>query len=161
MPEASFQGMELVSAEDADRILKVTDALQLHRDWVIIPIDAVAEGREFQQPDGKLILHAPVRARFEAWLAGLRGRLEQLNLGAIPRAQEADPKLPLTGPHEIRPQGTRNYLGPLGVLKSERFGSLSPPWPHDPPGMEDGYETLRGDSGPAGGWRLQHERTPA
>jgi hypothetical protein len=38
-------------------------------------------------------------------------------LGRCPRRSERDPKVSLTGPGEIRPVGTRGYLGGLGVLK--------------------------------------------
>ena len=117
MPSASYQGMQLLSPEDISAILKVTDALQLHRDWVIIPIDARPEGHEYQQPDGKLIIHAPVRERFESWLKELRGRLQLLDLGRVPRASVDDPNLGSTGPHEIQALGTRNYLGPLGIVR--------------------------------------------
>ena len=117
MPDTSFQGMQLLSSADLDRILSVTDALELHRDWIVVPIDASPEGRETQQPDGKLILHAPDRAGFEAWLRGLRGRLEGLELGRIPRREENDPKFPLTGPGELPPTGTRRYLGDLGIVR--------------------------------------------
>jgi len=117
MPDDSFQGMQLLSSEDLDRILSVTDALDLHRDWIFIPIDASPEGRETQQPDGKIIIHARARPCFEAWLRGLRGRLEGLELGRIPRREENDPKFPLTGPGELPPMGTRRYLGEKGILR--------------------------------------------
>ncbi len=108
--------MEILSPEDVARILAVTDSLALHRDWVVVPIDAVDEGREVQQPDGKIILHAPRRDRFEAWLRGLRDRLQGLNLGMVPRPTERDPKLGLTGPFEFQAMGTRRYLGSRGIV---------------------------------------------
>jgi hypothetical protein len=117
MPSASYQGIELLTSEDMCRIFQVTDALQLHRDWVIVPIDAKPEGHEFQQPDGKIIIHAPVRGLFEPWLKDLRRRLQALDLGRVPRAYVDDPNLGSTGPHGIRPMGTRNYLGPLGIVR--------------------------------------------
>ncbi|HLY73820.1 MAG TPA: hypothetical protein VKU80_06840 [Planctomycetota bacterium] len=109
--------MQLLSAEDMSRILEVTDALELHRDWVIVPIDARPEGHEYQQPDGKIIIHAPVREGFEAWLKDLPRRLRLVDLGRVPRAYIEDPNLGLTGPHEPVPKGTRNYLGPLGIVR--------------------------------------------
>ena len=117
MPDESFQGMQLLSSEDLDRILSVTDALDLHRDWIVVPIDTLPEGHETQQPDGKIILHAAARPGFEAWLRGLRGRLEGMELGRIPRREENDPKFPLTGPGELPPTGTRRYLGEKGILR--------------------------------------------
>jgi len=117
MPSASYQGMELLTREDVRAILKVTDGLQLHRDWIIIPIDAKPEGHEYQQPDGKLILHAPVREHFEGWVKDLRRRLQILDLDRVPRATIDDPNLGSTGPHLPKPTGTRNYLGPLGIVR--------------------------------------------
>ncbi len=116
MPQPSNQGVELVSCKDLERILEITDGLGLHRDWVVVPIDAIPEGRETLQPDGKIILHAPVRARFEGWLQGLSSRLLDLGMGAVPRQSENDPKVSLTGPCQIQARGTRNYLGSLGIL---------------------------------------------
>jgi len=117
MPSSSYQGMQLLSTEDISRILEVTDVLELHRDWVIVPIDAKPEGHEYQQPDGKIIIHAPVRGEFERWLKDLRRRLQLLDLGRVPRAYIEDPNLGSTGPHEPGPRGTRSYLGPLGIVR--------------------------------------------
>lgn len=117
MPASSFQGMQLLSTDDLLRIQAVTDGLQLHRDWIIVPIDAQAEGREYQQPDGKVIIHAPVRGKFEEWIRDLRRRLQTLDLGRVPRGYVNDPNLGSTGPYVYKPMGTRNYLGPLGMLR--------------------------------------------
>jgi|SRR5579872_4490559 len=117
MPSTSNQGMQLLSTEDLERIFRVTDALLLHRDWVIVPIDAALEGHECQQPDGKIIIHAPVQGRFEDWLKNLRRRLQALDLGRVPRPDVDDPNLASTGSHEIQLRGTRNYLGPLGIVR--------------------------------------------
>lgn len=117
MPASSNQGVQLLSMEDVDRILEVTDALDLNRDWVIIPVDAVWEPRLVQQPDAKIIIHAPVRERFEPWISSLRGRLQRLDLGRVPHKIVDDPNTGLTGPFGPPPMGTRGYLGPLGVIR--------------------------------------------
>ena len=117
MPHSSYQGMPLLTDEDLERILQVTDALQLHRDWIVVPIDAVPGGQLMQQPDGKIIIHGPPADTFEAWLKGLRAGLMELKLGAVPRPTQNDPKLSLTGPHEIQALGTRTYLGPRGIVR--------------------------------------------
>ncbi|MBV8881115.1 MAG: hypothetical protein JO332_14210 [Planctomycetaceae bacterium] len=109
--------MQLLTGEDLGRIYAVTDALQLHRDWLVVPVDVRPEGREYQQPDGKIILHAPVREQFEDWLKDLRRRLQLLDLGRVPRPYVNDPHLTSTGPHDYQPRGTRNYLGPLGIVR--------------------------------------------
>jgi hypothetical protein len=108
--------MELLTSDDVERISAVTDSLRLHRDWVVVPLDTVTEGLEVQQPDGKIVIHAPGKERFEAWLLGLRDRLQALNLGMVPRPEEQDPKASLTGPFEFKAMGTRRYLGSRGIL---------------------------------------------
>jgi hypothetical protein len=60
--------------------------------------------------DGKLLIHAPGGPAFDPWLEGLRGRLEAMDLGAVPRAFEQDPKWSLTGPGSPRFEGTMRYL---------------------------------------------------
>jgi len=110
------RGVQLLSTDDVDRILAVTDSLDLHRDWVIIHIDAVPEPVEVQQPGGKIIIHAPVQERFEPWLRSLRDRLQELELGRVPHKIVDDPNLGLTGPHGPLPMGTRAYLGSLGMI---------------------------------------------
>lgn len=117
MPVSSNQGIQLLSMDDVDRILEVTDALNLHRDWVIVPIDASWEPHLVQQPDGKIIIHAPVREQFEPWIKSLRERLQELDLGRVPHKIVDDPNLGLTGPYGPLPTGTRGYLGPLGVVR--------------------------------------------
>jgi hypothetical protein len=116
-PGRSHNEMELFRADEVERIYRVTDALDLHRDWVVVPLNAAGEGMEVVQPDGKILIRAPGGPKFEPWLAGLCGRLEQLDLGRTPRRSENDPKFTLTGPGEPRAVGTRPYAGPLGILR--------------------------------------------
>lgn len=113
---ARHNEMELLTADQVERIYRVADALDLHRDWVVVPLNTAAEGAEILQPDGKILIRAPGGAAFEPWLAGLRSRVEALDLGRTPRRHEDDPKHPLTGPGEPRATGTRSYVGNLGVL---------------------------------------------
>jgi len=106
--------MEVLSQEQIERVYKEADGLQLHRDWVVVPMDAAAHPVEIVMPDGKLLIHAPGGHGFELWIAGLRERLEALDLRRIPRPQERDPKWSLTGPGSPHPEGTLRYL-PGGV----------------------------------------------
>ena len=99
--------MELLSSEQVERIYRVTDAFELHRDWVIVPLNCAPEGREVMQPDGKIILRAPGRTAFVTWLAELPDRLRALDLSRTPRRGEEDPKRPLTGLWGPKPIGTR------------------------------------------------------
>jgi hypothetical protein len=116
-PEKTHNQMELLSAEQVERVYRVTDQLGLHRDWVVVPLNAADEGLEMLHPDGKLLLRPPRGERFEPWLLGLRERLEQLDLGRAARRWENDPKFPLTGPGEFHAWGTRRYLHDRGILR--------------------------------------------
>jgi len=116
MPGLFHQGREYLSAADVERIHRITDALDLHRDWVVVPLDVVSSPVELVQPDGKILIHAPGQDSFETWVSGLSSRLSTLDLGRCPRRGENDPKFPLTGPGEIPAVGTRGYLGKLGRL---------------------------------------------
>ena len=109
--------MQLLTAEQVERICRVTDDLDLHRDWVVVPLNVADEGLEMLHPDGKLLLRAPGGDRFEPWLQGLPDRLPELDLGRTPRREEQDPKYPLTGPGEIHAWGTRRYLQDRGILR--------------------------------------------
>jgi hypothetical protein len=109
--------MEILTAEQVERIYAVCDRLGLHRDWVIVPLNAAAEGAEWMQPDGKILLRPPGGDRFESWLSELPDRLGHLELGRAARRGENDPKWPLTGPGEFHATGTRRYLGDRGILR--------------------------------------------
>ena len=109
--------MELLTAEQVERIYRIVDRLSIHRDWVVVPLNAAEEGVELMQPDGKILLRPPGREKFEPWLAELPDRLQHLDLGRAARRGENDPKWPLTGPGEIHATGTRRYLGDGGILR--------------------------------------------
>ncbi|HEX7896760.1 MAG TPA: hypothetical protein VF950_03315 [Planctomycetota bacterium] len=100
----------MLRPDQIERVYQTTDALLLHRDWVVVPLDAVARPAELVMPDGKLLIHAPGGPAFDAWLQGLPGRLEALDLRRVPRLSERDPKWPLTGPGSPRFEGTMRYL---------------------------------------------------
>src|SRR6185503_7297463 len=82
--------MEVLSAEQVERIYRVTDLLGLHRDWVVVPLTAADAGLEMLHPDGKLLIRPPKGLAFDRWLAGLRERLERLDLGRVARREEND-----------------------------------------------------------------------
>lgn len=109
--------MELLTAEQVERIYLVTDGLDIHRDWVVVPLNAADEGMEMMHPDGKVLLRAPGGDKFELWLRELPDRLARLDLGRAARREEQDPKWSLTGPGEIHAWGTRRYLGDRGILR--------------------------------------------
>ena len=77
--------MELLTAEQVERIYQVCDRLSIHRDWVVVPLNAAEEGAELMQPDGKILLRPPGGAKFEPWLSELPERLQHLPLGRAAR----------------------------------------------------------------------------
>ena len=117
MIDEIHNGMELLSAEQVERIYRVTDQLGLNRDWVVVPLNAADHGVELLHPDGKLLIRPPRGEAFESWLQGLRDRLAALDLGRAARRGVNDPKFPLTGPGEFHAWGTRRYLGDRGILR--------------------------------------------
>jgi hypothetical protein len=117
MDEHLHNQMDLLSPEQVERIYRVTDQLDLSRDWVVVPLNAADHEVELLHPDGKLLIRPPRGAAFDAWLAGLAERLQRLDLGRAARREENDPKFPLTGPGEFHAWGTRRYLGDRGILR--------------------------------------------
>ena len=65
--------MVLLTAEQVERIYQVTDRLSIHRDWVVVPLNAAEDGAELMQPDGKILLRPPGGEQFEPWLTGAGG----------------------------------------------------------------------------------------
>ncbi len=78
--------MDILTESQVGRIFEVTDSFRIARDRVAIPIAAQEKGLETVLPDGRLLIRAPGGAAFEPWLAGLRQRLERLDLSSTPRA---------------------------------------------------------------------------
>ncbi|HVE38673.1 MAG TPA: hypothetical protein VNM14_02215 [Planctomycetota bacterium] len=117
MDQHAHNQMEILTAEQIERIYRVTDQLGLSRDWVVVPLNAAESGVELVHPDGKLLIRPPRGEAFEAWLGGLSERLQALDLGRAAKRWENDPKFPLTGPGEFHAWGTRRYLHDRGILR--------------------------------------------
>ena len=80
------QTATLVTPDQIERVLQVTDTFALSRDAVVVPIKSMHEaGAVIVLPDGKLILHPPPGDRFEGWLAALPAELAALDLRKTPR----------------------------------------------------------------------------
>jgi hypothetical protein len=103
-------GMDLLTAKDVERIYLVTDQLQLHRDWVVVPLGCAEQAFEIVQPDGKILLRPPGGDLFEPWIDGLAERLSAMDLTRTARLGVDDPVRHLTGPHALRAYGTQRYL---------------------------------------------------
>jgi len=78
--------MEILTEAEVRAIREVTDALGLDWNHVVVPLAAREGGLEMILPDGKLLIRAPAGPAFGPWRAGLRERLERMDLGRTPRA---------------------------------------------------------------------------
>lgn len=80
------QAVQRVGAAEIHRILAVTDALGVHREAVSIPLAARGMGSVRVTPARRLEIVVPAGTGFEAWLAGLPGTIQGLDLSAVQRA---------------------------------------------------------------------------
>lgn len=110
MPARYHDDVELLSAEDVERIYRRTDEFQLHRDWVVIPLNCAKEAREFTLPDGRVLIRPPGSDTFEPWIQELHTRLAELDLSRTARRSVDDPSKHLSGKNGPRLIGTRGYL---------------------------------------------------
>jgi hypothetical protein len=78
--------MDILTPEQIARIYAVTDALDLNRNFVVVPLATKVGGLEMILPDGKLLVRGPPAGAFEAWFAGLRERLMGLEIARVRRA---------------------------------------------------------------------------
>ncbi len=77
--------MAALSAEQIQRILVVTDALNLHREAIFIPLRTENNEELAVLPDGTLRIVAPSNVPFDEWLSSLRGRLEKMDISKVRR----------------------------------------------------------------------------
>ncbi len=102
--------MDLLTAAQVERIHEATDALGLHRTWVVVPLAASATPMERLLPDGKVLICAPPGAAFDGWIADLGRRLTDLDLSRTPKADQHQPHQ-TRGNAEAPPgSGPRKYL---------------------------------------------------
>jgi hypothetical protein len=133
-------GLELLTAANVERIYEVTDALRLHRDWVIVPLACAEAAFESVLPDGKVLLRPPRRNHFERWLEGLPKRLPELGLSRTARLGTDDPVKHLSGSFGPHPAGSQGYLGERSGLLIGRSGPFAPGAGSAPSVAADGKE---------------------
>jgi hypothetical protein len=63
--------LEVVSFKQISRILEITDALGLNREWVEIPLSPESPGVVRRLPNGKLEIVVDAEQPFEDWLGSL------------------------------------------------------------------------------------------
>jgi hypothetical protein len=122
---------DVLREEQVERVYRVTDALLLNRDWVVVPLRGSADGLEMLLPDGKVLLRPAAGPGFEAWYSGLRGRLEGMDLDRALRASRLERNYVRTPASAAPGSGARRYVKevvPVTVVPPP------PPPPGPPPG---------------------------
>src|SRR5207249_2430796 len=83
-------GMQVLTAEQVEKVYHLTDALLLNRDWVVVPLVGSPTGLEMVLPDGKLLVRPVGGDGFAAWFSGLKERLDVLDLDRALRASQLE-----------------------------------------------------------------------
>jgi hypothetical protein len=117
--------VDVLTAEQVERVHSVTDSLGLNRNWIVVPLPAAEAGRERIMPDGKVLIAAPGGTAFDAWFSGLRDRLSELDLSRTPRAHQDDPPLVNTPVNSHPGSGSRRYMNLEGPRKQGWRGDKS------------------------------------
>jgi hypothetical protein len=103
---------ELLTADQVDRIYRLTDDLHLNRDWVVVPLRGAPTGFETAMPDGKILVRPPAGPAFDAWFTGLKARLEALDLDRALRASQLERHYTRTPAGSAPGSGARRYVPP-------------------------------------------------
>jgi hypothetical protein len=69
--------LQAVSFQQISKILEVTDALGLNREWVEIPFSPENPGMVRRLSNGKLEIVVDAEQPFDQWLTGLPSRIQQ------------------------------------------------------------------------------------
>lgn len=69
--------LQVVSFQQISRILDVTDALGVNREWVEIPLSPERPGVVRRLPNGKLEIVVDADQPFDQWLMALPARIQR------------------------------------------------------------------------------------
>lgn len=100
---------DILSAEQVERIYRLTDALHLNRDWVVVPLRGCENGLEMLMPDGKILIRPPFGPAFDSWFMGLKDRLGMLDLDRALRASQLERHYVRTPAAAPPASGSRKY----------------------------------------------------
>ena len=67
-----------VNFAQINRILELTDALEMDREWIEIPLYASTPGTIRKLPNGKIEIVVDAAMPFEEWLAAARQELQKM-----------------------------------------------------------------------------------
>jgi len=70
--------LQMVSFQHISRILEVTDALGLNREWVEIPLSPETPGLVRRLQNGKLEIIVDAEQPFDQWLSALPHHIRQI-----------------------------------------------------------------------------------
>jgi hypothetical protein len=101
---------EVLTADQVERVYRLTDALLLNRDWVVVPLRGSERGLEMSLPDGKILIRPPAGPAFESWFIDLRSRLESLDLDRALRASQLERPYARTPAGAAPGSGARRYV---------------------------------------------------
>ena len=105
----SLMDQVLTEAQVA-KVYELTDALELNRDWVVVPLVGSAQGMEMLMPDGKILIRPAGGATFDAWFLGLKTRLESLDISRALRASQLERHYVRTPAAAAPGSGARKYV---------------------------------------------------
>ena len=82
--------MQPITPSQIRRILEVTDALDIHREAVTIPLARQGTGRLERIAGPRIQITAPEGDGFDSWLSALTGQITGLDLEGILRTDDED-----------------------------------------------------------------------
>ena len=92
------------------KIYELTDGLLLNRDWVVVPLVGTVAGMEMLMPDGKILIRPASGSNFDGWFAGLKGRLEVMDISRALRASQLERHYVRTPATAAPGSGVRKYV---------------------------------------------------
>jgi hypothetical protein len=75
--------MSAVRPDQILKILEITDSLNLHREFVFIPLKTEENGSVTILPDGRLRIISPGTEQFTGWLEQLPSELKRMDLSKV------------------------------------------------------------------------------
>lgn len=76
--------MSAIRTDQVLKILEITDAFNLHRESVFIPLKTEEKGSITILPDGRLRITCPTE-HFTVWIEELLGELQRIDLSKVRR----------------------------------------------------------------------------
>src|SRR5438309_586204 len=124
-----------VTFDQINRILEVTDALALDREWIEIPLSAASPGKIHKLPNGKIEIVVDAEMPFDEWLTAARQQLRHVapqtpSDGSSVASPQGDPPLPTDAApapakDESVAETTQVIAKAVRYVKAKRGGDLA------------------------------------